>query len=529
MNVVDNYDTLDKITRTISGFVNISTIGTYTLTYTAKDSSGNTSTPVTRQVIVESSSTNLQVYAITYVLNDGVLFSGTPTTFSPTLLPRVLPSPVRSGFVFQGWYENSNFTGNSISQIPVGTAVDKIYYAKWGSNLENAQLINRKIETGYKNSGYISSSGKVFVWGLNDSNQLGDGTLINRATPTDITSRFNLNSNDVITGVKFGLKNAAAISSSGRVYTWGYNEFGQLGDGTINNRNLPVEITSRFNLTNNDKIVELTLGQEHSSALSSSGRVFMWGKNNNGRLGDGSSINRNNPTDITSTFGLKTGERIIKISLGVFHSSALSSIGRVFMWGWSGDGQLGIGESGVYKTSPIDITNRFNLINSDKIIDISIGGYHSSALSSSGRVFMWGKNNDGRLGDGFVLNQELPIEITSNFNLPFGERIIDLNLGFGISSAISTTGKIFTWGFNGAGHLGDGTVQNKQLPIQINSFFILNPGESIIDLKMGRDHSIAISSEGRIFTWGWNEDGQLGNGSFVNINNRTPKEIKINE
>jgi alpha-tubulin suppressor-like RCC1 family protein len=321
-------------------------------------------------------------------------------------------------------------------------------------------------------SSALSSNGRVFTWGINHIYDYK--TKLEKTVPNEITSRFslaagdrivaisignfhyaalssnghvfncefsysearlptqmlffkyNLDAGDRIVAISLGWDHSSTISSNGRVFTWGSNEYGQLGDGTteiIFDSSLieiqiepPTEITSRFGLSTGDKIVSISLGKDHSSALSSSGRVFTWGRNGAYALGDGTTENKSLPTEITSIFSLVVGERIVAISLGGFHSSALSSNGRVFTWGYNNFGQLGDNTT-TNKSVPTEITSRFGLSNGDKIVSISLGEFHSSALSSSGRVFTWGRNGAYALGDGTTENKSLPTEITSHFNL----------------------------------------------------------------------------------------------------------------
>jgi alpha-tubulin suppressor-like RCC1 family protein len=133
---------------------------------------------------------------------------------------------------------------------------------------------------------------------LNGSGQLGDNTVTRRLAPTEITSNFNLGSNDKIISLSLGNAHSSALSSNGRVFTWGWNGWGQLGDNTVNRRLAPTEITSKFNLGSNDKIISLSLGNSHSSALSSIGRVFTWGWNGWGQLGDNTTSDKSLPTEI---------------------------------------------------------------------------------------------------------------------------------------------------------------------------------------------------------------------------------------
>ena len=256
----------------------------------------------------------------------------------------------------------------------------------------------------------------------------------------------------------------------------------------------------------NEKIVQISLGGYHSSALTSEGRLFTWGSNEYFQLGEDTQIDKSLPLDVTSQFNLTAGEMIIQVSLGFRHSSALTSEGRIFTWGSDKFGQLGDGTATrIYR--PLEITSKFSLNESETITKLSLGGNHSSLLTSEGRIFIWGSNEDGQLGDGTQLNQSIPKEITSQFELNESETIIQVFLGGNHSSLFTSEGRIFTWGDNHYYQLGDSTQVNKSIPQEITSQFNLNESETIIQISLGNDHSSLFTSEGRIFTWGHNQYG----------------------
>jgi uncharacterized repeat protein (TIGR02543 family) len=445
--------------------------------------------------------------------------------------------PTRSGFSFQGWYESSAFTGNPVTQITTGTNINKVFFAGWNPDISSQEKII-SLSFGRSSSSAISSNGRVFAWGINNFGQLGDGTTNDKATPIEITSSFSLGAEDKIIYTSLGgtsythnTNQSSAISSTGRIFTWGKNDFGQLGDGTTTNRTVPTEITSRFSLATGDKIVAVSLGGSHSAVVSSFGRVFSWGQNGSGRLGDGTTTNRTVPTEITSRFNLAIGDKILSISLGDDHSSAMSSNGRVFTWGANSVGQLG-DDTTTQRNIPTEITSRFSLTAGDKIVAISLGYINSSAISSTGRVFTWGNNSSsGRLGDGNTTDRIIPTEITSRFSLAAGDKIVATSLGSSHSSAISSTGRVFTWGVNSVGQLGDNTTgssNNKSIPTEITSRFNLAAGDKIVAISVGNGHTSALSSSGRVFNWGSNSSGQLCDGTTGSSNNKSiPTEIKI--
>ena len=450
-------------------------------------------------------------YTITFNTNGGNSIPTQTINFNATLN---LPSSTKVDYSFAGWFTDVDLTQAAPTTMP---AQNINLYAKWMIKWE---LLSSSSSA--EHSTTLTSTGRVFMWGYNSNSQLGDGTTTNRNVPIEITPSFSLASGDKITSLSLGWRHSSALTSTGRVFMWGDNQYGYLGDGTSITRNVPTEITSNFSLSTGEKIISLSLGSNHASALTSTGRVFMWGGNGSGQLGDGTTTDKNVPTEITSNFSLASNDKIIALSLGVQHSSALSAMGRVFMWGYNVAGQLGDGTS-TTRSIPTEITTGFSLLAGETIISISLSIDHSSALTSTGRVFMWGWNRDGQLGDGTSITRNVPTEITSNFSLPIGEKILSLSMGSSHSSAFTSTGRVFMWGYNQFGQLGNGMNVNRNLPTEITSNFSFSEGEKIISLSLGSTHSSALTSTGRVFIWGSNEYGKLGDGT--NTDKNIPTEI----
>jgi len=373
------------------------------------------------------------------------------------------------------------------------------------------------IEISYNSSAAITSNGRLLVWGENSFGQLGDGTIFNKIKPLDITSSLNLVNEERVVAVKIGSQVTAILTSTGRLLTAGYNGFAQLGEESITERFTFAEISS-INLEDGDQIIDLSLGKYHGSVISASGRIFMWGYNSYGCIGNNNTVMEPvyNPIEITGMFSLEENEKIIKVSLENYQSAALTSSGRVFMWGYNMHNELGDGTD-EHRYSPIDITDGFSLDESEIITDISLGHYHSGAITSLGRIFMWGYNAYGQIGDETLIDKSYPLDVTSYFNLAQDEIMNSVALGAYHSLATSSFGRVFTWGRNFSGQLGNGTFDYDEhtLPIDITSSINLNLFDKIISGSLGNLNTSVISSTGRVFSWGENNAGQLGDNSIT--------------
>jgi uncharacterized repeat protein (TIGR02543 family) len=478
-------------------------------------------------------------YSINFVTNGGNIIATKNIDYGSGI---TIPNGVRAGYSFVGWYIDSSMENEfSLSTMP---AENITLYAKWSINSYTLKYFSKDnnlsiggiildrddqiilTSLGGSFSAALSEKGRVFIWGSNEVGNLGDGTQIGKNQPIEITNRIPLEEFDKITSLVMGGSFSAALSNSGRVFMWGSNMIGQLGDGTQIDRNTPIEITSRFGMSFDDKIISLSLGGIFTAALSFRGRVFTWGYNNNAQLGDGTIIDKFTPREITQRFPLSNDETITMITTGGSHSGALSSKGRVFTWGNNSSGQLGNGTTFI-DSSPREITSRFNLETENSIKLINFGASSSMALSELGRVYAWGNNENGQLGDGTTINRSTPKEITSYFGPLLQDKISMIVTKSNSSSALSSNGKVFFWGENDYGQIGNGTNFNSNLPIDIsNSITLPLSFDSFKLIAIGTSHSALLSESGNLYLWGYNFWGNLGDGT--SLNKTTPFEITIN-
>ena len=187
------------------------------------------------------------------------------------------------------------------------------------------------LSLGDYHSGVIAQDGSLYMWGVNDFGQIGDGTTKNRYKPTKIL--------DHVVSVSLGDYYSGAITQDGSLYMWGSNVYGQIGDGTTEDRYKPTKIL--------DHVIAVSLQTGNSGAITQDGSLYMWGSNVYGEIGDGTEEDRYKPTKIL--------DHVIAVSLGVGHSGAIIQDGSLYMWGWNSDGQIGDGTTKARYT-PTQIT-----------------------------------------------------------------------------------------------------------------------------------------------------------------------------
>jgi len=479
-------------------------------------------------------------YTINFNSNEGTSVDPITQDFGSILLEP--PLPTKEGYTFLGWYSDIDLLiSYSFVTIP---AEDITLYAKWEINNYEVTYYTTtyiedtdyaillfpgeyiiQIETGGSHTGCLTNLGRVFIWGFNAYGQLGDGTEINKLTPFEITSYFVLEEAEIITELAFGYHHSMALSSNGRIFTWGLNNDGQLGSGDFGSLNIPTDVTSFLALDEGEYVTMIASGNYHTGVITSKQRILMWGSQNVGALGNNETMyGLHTPVDITSNFALNPDETIILLSLGLYSSSALTSSGRVFTWGLNNYGQLADGTT-VYKALPQDVTSYFNLSLGESISYLNLGVYHGLVLTSEQRVLTWGRNESGQLGDGSTENRFSPVDITNKFNLSGDDYFVSASLALFHSLILSAEGKVYAWGYNSYGQLGDGSFDISYLPIDITANFNLSPTDHIITIRVGSMFSAAVSNHGLAFTWGDNLEGQIGDGTIIDKN--LPNALEI--
>jgi RCC1 and BTB domain-containing protein len=253
------------------------------------------------------------------------------------------------------------------------------------SELCDKQLID--IKTGNKHAIALSKSGSCYSWGHNDCGQLGSGTIKNVFIPHSIEYPFE----DSIIEVCCGHKHSLALTKTGKLYAWGSNYYGQIGNKSFANQLSPIDI----NFFDNQKIVSICCGYGHSMALTENGVVYGWGYNSFGQLGIGNDYNHNIPTKITSSEGVI----FLKIACGPHHSLILSTVGDLYAFGYNTCGQIGNGNT-KNQIIPVKVNNY------EKFVDIACVSKLSVALSENKLCYFWGECNNENISS----PKETPLE-----------------------------------------------------------------------------------------------------------------------
>ena len=229
---------------------------------------------------------------------------------------------------------------------------------------------------------------------------------------------------------------------------WGYNYFGQLGDGSFKDRHTAVDVVGL-----GSGVAEVDAGSYFTCALTTGGAVKCWGANRYGQLGDGTTTNRDKPVDVV---GLGSG--VVAVSAGDEQACALTTGGAVKCWGRNDVGQLGDGTT-TERDTPVDV------VGLGSGVTALSSGVHSCALTDTGALKCWGYNNHGQVGDGSVVNRATPVGVSG-----LGSGVSFVNAGLLHTCALTSADATECWGDNEVGEVGDGTTSDRLAPVDVLPF-----------------------------------------------------------
>jgi alpha-tubulin suppressor-like RCC1 family protein len=327
-------------------------------------------------------------------------------------------------------------------------------------------------------SGATTFENKLYTWGRNLFGALGDGTVTHRCSP-GTTAGGGVNWCQIAANE---FSSVMAIKTDGTLWTWGVNGAGQLGNNTVVNISSP-------GTTAGGGTTWCRLGCYMGAAIKTDGTLWTWGCNFHGDLGDGTTTFRSSPG---TTAGGGTNWSQISTSL------AIKTDGTLWSWGFGTGGRLG-NNLNIARCSPGTTAG-----GGTNWCQVSSGGV-SSAIKTDGTLWTWGCNAYAQLGDGTTVNRSSPGTIFGG-----GESWCLVSTGSTHVSAIKVDGSLWTWGSNGSGQLGSGTTVNRSSPGTV-----AGSGTTWCQVGSARRHTLATKTDGTLWTWGRNSYGKLGDGTSI--------------
>ncbi|CAG9322858.1 unnamed protein product [Blepharisma stoltei] len=374
----------------------------------------------------------------------------------------------------------------------------------------------KRIACGHQFSSAINDAGEIFVWGCNKNGKLALDSgpePIWRPKKIDIAS-IGGSANQIDCGAEFTMVISLLPedkNEAGKLIGWGVNNMGQVGIGNDDIDELPNEVREPTLIRLPEKACRVSCGRDFAACITESGRLYSWGNGTYGNLGHGSTDSYSKPTIVQAL----SDTIIIGVSCGAKHVLITTKDFKVYSWGNGGHGRLGHGDTiGTATPKPIEYLFREN------IMYVSAGDSHSAAVSNLGEVYSWGAGSYGRLGHGSEIDVQIPSIVTALQ----GKRMYMVACGFRHSLSISVQGEVFAWGAGNYGVTGLfdlKEIRTMLIPLQIRFL----EGKKITQVAVGPWHSMAISSAGEVFTWGYHGHGRLGHGTDARDDQAFPKAI----
>ncbi|KAL3804643.1 hypothetical protein HJC23_008458 [Cyclotella cryptica] len=344
----------------------------------------------------------------------------------------------------------------------------------------------------YQNRAYRDEVGAVSYSGASYSASAGAAGIS--------SSSSNLMSPSVVAGG--GVSSSTSLSSSSSpiygeltVYSWGRGEDGQLGIGDTSDQDEPTYVDALRGVG----VKEIACGSGHTVVLTVEGEVYTWGRGDDGRLGHGDNGWKYVPR-LTHSL---TGQIITRVTCGSYHTAAVSSNGDLFTWGGGMYGKLGHGNESGHSTP-----RRVDALAGMNIVDIACGSRHTAVVTNRGCLYTWGDKENGVAGHGDTEGHQYTPKLLERLS---GKKVVQLSACGFHTGCLTDQMEVYTWGEGKFGRLGHGAERNCHSPRLVESLLGKRPRQ----IACGGFHSAVITHDGKMYTFGGGEHGQLGHGDKV--------------
>ncbi|XP_042217246.1 E3 ubiquitin-protein ligase HERC2-like isoform X2 [Homarus americanus] len=332
-------------------------------------------------------------------------------------------------------------------------------------------------------------SGSIYGWGHNHRGQLGgvEGAKVKLPTPCDTLTALRP------VQLIGGEQTLFAVTADGKVYATGYGAGGRLGIGGVESVSTPTLLESIQHIV--IRKVAVNSGGKHCLALTADGDVYSWGEGDDGKLGHGNK----SPYDRPRLIETLQGKGVMEIACGGAHSAAITSSGELYTWGKGRYGRLGHGDSeDQFRPKLVEALVGY------RVVDVACGSGDAQTLciTDDDNVWSWGDGDYGKLGRGGSDGCKVPMRIDGLAS----QGIIKVECGSQFSVALARSGTVYTWGKGDYHRLGHGTDDHVRRPRKVTAL----QGKKVISIATGSLHCVCCTSEGEVYTWGDNDEGQLG-------------------
>ncbi|KAL1503593.1 hypothetical protein AB1Y20_012070 [Prymnesium parvum] len=385
------------------------------------------------------------------------------------------------------------------------------------------------VACGAKHTMALSQAGGVYSWGYGGSGRLGCGDTRGLFRPRLVEKLRDTHVMQIAAGESHSL---ALIVDRGQLYTWGVGDYGKLGHGDTTPQLLPRHV-EYFRLM---KLTYASGGTFCSAVCTDGGQIYTWGGGTYGKLGYEEPANALTPRLVNMG---STGAYFVQVACGTFHTIALTKLGDIYSFGFNGNGRLGLAEPLLTDTKPRNkpcllrsfatqakqdhedsslpaddaqaaTTALVRALRPRRVKKLCLGAFHSAALSDQGDVYTWGDGRSGATGIDLSRQEDkLVLRPTRVLGLGGAQNTVTV-LASGVRHllAVTSDGKIYSWGDGSHGRLGHGDQTSVHLPRQISTL----KSKRVKTAAAGEEHSVIATVEGDVFSWGSGSFGKLGHG-----------------
>lgn len=396
-------------------------------------------------------------------------------------------------------------------------------------------------------------SGSPYCWGRNRYGQLGNGQAIgsgdiedsssvDTTKPVKVRQQVGVLAGKYVTDIFSAMYHNCALAS-GKVYCWGWNEYGQLGNGSAGDySSVPVEVGGALS----GKTVTAIGGSGNTSCAIAEGKIYCWGLNSIGSAARGVVGTNNGSTSYFSTPQAVTAGNTATTLPSDYTATKLTSTGsrsynmcaiaddQAYCWGNNDRGAVG-DNSSTDRLLPTKVYQQTGLLLGKKVIDISLDGFYSTSSStrthvcavatnadgSDGRAYCWGENSSGQLGNSSTSDAFRPVAVRANAgDQLYGRDVSAIASGLYHTCAVADA-EAFCWGSGSLGQLGNSTWSYSTRPVRVSQLAGGLLGATVIGVGGGSNRGCVVTDEGKTFCWGRNSEGQIGDGTLIDRNRPT--------
>src|SRR6056300_957857 len=389
---------------------------------------------------------------------------------------------------------------NSQGQLGDGTTTNRLSPVLINGGSLSGKNVS-SVACGYYHTMVIATDGSLHGFGYNVYGQLGDGAQYTTRLSPVLINGGSLSGKSV-SSVACGESHTMVIATDGSLHGVGYNGFANLGDGTYQSKLSPVLINGGS--LSGKNVSSVTCGEYHNVVIATDGSLHGFGYNNYGQLGDGTTTPRTSPVLING--GSLSGKSVSSVACRAYHTMVTATDGSLHGFGSASSFQLGV------QTQTIIFTNRGSF-SGKNVSSVVCGANYTMVTATDGTLHGFGYNGQGQLGDG-TTTTSTPPDLINGGSLS-GKNVSSVACGYYHTMVIATDGSLHGFGYNNYGQLGDGTQYTTRLsPVLINGGSL--SGKSVSSVACGESHTMVIATDGSLHGLGLNTQGQLGDGTTTN-------------